>query len=328
MFFSANNRTFAAVMKLFFQHIETLLIRNDYVIVPDFGGFVVQGQSSEIHDNTIVAPLSVVGFNLLLQQSDGLLEIEIARTQGLTYREAAENIERNVLRINSLLAQGKIIEAGRLGTVSRSNDKIIFCPSADFSFLPSNFGLQNIDFHLINANKKSEKSITVTLYHKTLLRYAASIALIISMLFAQPFFDNTTQHASLLSLLKNIEPQFETVKYPQYHQVNDKEKSHPTEISISNKDEATEPAPKIEATESDKNCHIIAGCFATEQAAQKYSSYLKMRGIDNVAVIRSAKLFRVSAGSFPSVKDAKAALKNLKTSSKEFERAWIMQKNI
>ncbi|MDR2824159.1 MAG: hypothetical protein LBB41_03045, partial [Prevotellaceae bacterium] len=210
-------------MKLFFQHIETLLARNDYVIVPHFGGFVAQQQSAEIHENTITPPFVAVGFNPLLRHSDGLLEMEIARAQGFAYRDAIENIAANVHKVNNLLAQNQIIDVGKLGEISQSSDKIIFRPAADFSFLPANLGLQNADFHFINAknnfenkNKKGDKAITVILYPKMMLRYAASIALIFSMLFAQPFLDDKQQQASFLPILKSEKPQFETFKYVPY----------------------------------------------------------------------------------------------------------------
>ncbi|MDR2824612.1 MAG: SPOR domain-containing protein, partial [Prevotellaceae bacterium] len=75
-----------------------------------------------------------------------------------------------------------------------------------------------------------------------------------------------------------------------------------------------------------ENYHIIVGCFNTEKAAQNYFTHLKIKGIDNIYIIASTKLFRVSVGSFPTINEAKNALKNLKSFNQEFENAWVMQK--
>ena len=46
-----------ATMERIARHIETLIRRHDYVIVPDFGGFVIQNQHAVIHAESIEPPL-------------------------------------------------------------------------------------------------------------------------------------------------------------------------------------------------------------------------------------------------------------------------------
>lgn len=84
-------------------YVEKLLVRYDYVIVPDLGGFVVQNQSARILQDRIVPPLLTLGFNPLLKDSDGLLAIAIAQEEGISYQSALEWIRKEV-EINSFSA--------------------------------------------------------------------------------------------------------------------------------------------------------------------------------------------------------------------------------
>jgi nucleoid DNA-binding protein len=303
-------------MKNFFQHIENLLIRNDYVIVPNLGGFVVQQQSSEIQDNTIIPPLAVIGFNPLLQHSDGLLEMEIARTEQIAYRQAVNIINNNILRIKNLLHYGETVAVGKIGEIIQNKETLIFTPASNFQFLPANFNLQKVDFHLINnKNKYGEKPITLTLYPKTILRYAASIALIFGFLGVQPFLDKKPQQASFVNMLNNV-----NAAIPET-----------AEFSVINQDITEEKTENIvvEKQETAKNFHLIVGCFQTYSSAENYANLLKNRGLQiDVEIFSSANLQRVSVGSFATFNEAKNALKNLQNSDKVFENLWIMCKKM
>ena len=86
------------------QYLEKLIARHDYVVVPGLGGFVVQFQSAEIHNNVIFPPCAVISFNPLMQHNDGLLAIEISRTEQISYRIAVELVNKLTLDIKSKLA--------------------------------------------------------------------------------------------------------------------------------------------------------------------------------------------------------------------------------
>ena len=122
------------------RHIETLLRRHDYVVVPDLGGFVVQNQQAVIHDDAIEPPLSRVGFNPLLNVSDGMLTIEISRAEKISFREASHLIEKSVAGLKTALKAQRTVSCGNLGTLSvDTEEKIIFKPSLNAGLLPSNY---------------------------------------------------------------------------------------------------------------------------------------------------------------------------------------------
>lgn len=56
------------------RHIEILLLSNDCVIVPDFGGFMAHHVDARYDeaDGTFLPPLRTLGFNPQLKMNDSL----------------------------------------------------------------------------------------------------------------------------------------------------------------------------------------------------------------------------------------------------------------
>ena len=57
------------------RHIEILLLENDCVIIPDFGGFIAHYQPARYikEENLYLPPVRTIGFNPQLTINDGLL---------------------------------------------------------------------------------------------------------------------------------------------------------------------------------------------------------------------------------------------------------------
>lgn len=57
------------------QHIEALLLENDCVIVPNFGGFVAHYAPATYvkEENLFLPPTRIIGFNSQLKLNDGVL---------------------------------------------------------------------------------------------------------------------------------------------------------------------------------------------------------------------------------------------------------------
>ena len=63
------------------NYLKDLLYRYDCVIVPNFGGFITNNTSAQIHrsTHTFYPPSKQVGFNVNLSYNDGLLANYIAK---------------------------------------------------------------------------------------------------------------------------------------------------------------------------------------------------------------------------------------------------------
>ena len=183
-----------ATMEKLIRHIETLLRRHDYVIVPELGGFVLQRQSSVITDEGIEPPLTVVSYNPLMKTSDGLLAIELSRAEHISFREAVQLITAEVETAKVLLEKNKKLELGKLGFLSiDSGDKVTFRPSANAGFIPSNFGLETLHVAAIQKADEEEKRVIrlVIPSRRKITRYAAAAAVIAGLVFGAPKISET-----------------------------------------------------------------------------------------------------------------------------------------
>ena len=101
-------------------HIERLLLTHDCVILPKFGGFVLQilPATYEEEEHSFRPMRKEVMFNVTLQHTDGLLSESYMQTYGVDYRKAQLMLEEDIEALNVSLEQDKRITLGRIGTFS------------------------------------------------------------------------------------------------------------------------------------------------------------------------------------------------------------------
>ena len=80
-------------MKNLAQHIESLLIQHECVIVPGLGGFVTYRDKASIRNNRLYAPAQRVRFNHLLTYHDGLLAEAYMQDRHIGYTAALEAVK-------------------------------------------------------------------------------------------------------------------------------------------------------------------------------------------------------------------------------------------
>ena len=83
------------------RHIEYLLQRNDCVVVPRLGAFIIR--HTEAHYDSIkrqfMPPTATVIFNPELDHNDGMLAKSIARANSISYDEALQELTKKVAEI-------------------------------------------------------------------------------------------------------------------------------------------------------------------------------------------------------------------------------------
>ena len=130
---------FANVIELE-RHIEILLLDNDCVIVPEFGGFMAQhtnARYSEV-DNTFLPPIRTIGFNPQLKINDSLLAQSYVEAYDISYPEALRRIEQEVEEIRQILSTEGIFELRDIGTLRlNAAGNYEFEPKQAYSHLPS-----------------------------------------------------------------------------------------------------------------------------------------------------------------------------------------------
>ena len=87
------------------QHIETLLLENDCVIVPGFGGFVAHySPATRVkEENIFLPPTRIIGFNPQLKLNDGVLVQSYMSAYDTSFADASRIVEKEVNEFIGLL---------------------------------------------------------------------------------------------------------------------------------------------------------------------------------------------------------------------------------
>ena len=139
------------------KHIEILLLSNDCVIVPDFGGFMAHHVEAKYdkEEGIFLPPQRVIGFNPKLKMNDSLLVQSYIEAYDLRYPEALEKIEDEVNEIRQHLENEGKYEFTNIGTLSLNEE-------GNYIFEPNNAGLLTPDFYGLCAFSMSEISAVQT----------------------------------------------------------------------------------------------------------------------------------------------------------------------
>ena len=139
------------------QYIADLLLKNNCVIIPDFGGFIANYQPAVIDElrQKIYPPTKHVLFNANLVSNDGLLANYVAKQIKTTYADALSKINTDVELWHQDLKAGKRIEIGEIGFLYSENQQIKFEQNKTYNLLLSAYGLSEIQF--ITSLKEDKK---------------------------------------------------------------------------------------------------------------------------------------------------------------------------
>ena len=92
--FQSQIKIFNFVFMQFDTYISDLLYRYECVIIPDFGAFLTNSVSAQIHESThtFYPPKKVISFNEQLKNNDGLLANYIASIEKIPFETASKKV--------------------------------------------------------------------------------------------------------------------------------------------------------------------------------------------------------------------------------------------
>lgn len=132
-------------MKELLQHIKALLIENECVIIPDFGGFITYYSPARHCDekHMFLPPYRTVGFNPLLQMNDGLLIQSYMQEYEISYPVAQKLVETAVNELCDTLNKEGHVYADGLGELSLNVENTLeFRPEKQDITSPALYGWQ------------------------------------------------------------------------------------------------------------------------------------------------------------------------------------------
>lgn len=153
--------------------IEQLILTNDCVIIPEFGGFISNYESAFIdaNKNIIHPPTKQVLFNPRLVKNDGILLTSWMNIKGETYQDSLVQINRAIQIWRKQLELGSRIEIGEIGFLFVQNKVVVFEQNREINLLLSAYGLKAVKYNQSQPSIKQEfedTSNVVTLFNQAI----------------------------------------------------------------------------------------------------------------------------------------------------------------
>lgn len=129
------------------SYIKELLLLNDCVIVPEFGGFVSNYKPAQIKHNRFMPPSKEIAFNPKLQKNDGLLISFISETEEIGYFEAKQKVESFVDESLLKLENYERLTFEGIGQLYYDRmENLLFEPITDENLLIDSLGLESFSY--------------------------------------------------------------------------------------------------------------------------------------------------------------------------------------
>ena len=344
------------------QHIEALLLENDCVIVPNFGGFVAHYAPATYvkEENLFLPPTRIIGFNSQLKLNDGVLVQSYMSAHDTSFADATRMVEKEVNAFVEILYEEGKADLENVGEI-RYNiyGNYEFTPYDHKITTPSLYGLDSFEMRELSALQRKERILVPASLTKekktyeisisrTLLRNAAAMIAVIVMFFAfstpvENTYVEKNNYAQLLpaELFEQIEKQSVAVtpvsvetKHNQKNATGQTKKvtadkartSRPIavkEVKVA-KQETTPAAPAVQPQANHPFHIIVAGGIGLKDA-EAMAEQLKAKGFAEAKALNSDGKVRVSIRSFGNREEATKQLLELRK-NETYKNAWLLAK--
>lgn len=302
------------------RHIEILLLSNDCVIVPDLGGFMAHHVEARYdhEEHVFLPPLRTLGFNPRLKMNDSLLVQSYIEAYDISYPEALRRIQAEVTELKQHLeAEGEysLTDIGTLAINSEGN--ITFEPCEAGILTPQLYGLGTVEIkqRVKREEKKEERKDTdaITIKMSWLRNAVAAAAAIAAFLMLGTPITNsqmstTVQQSAFLPLGSTSAKAEATPSLP----------SPSCDPAV-----ASEQVSGAERSGEPSYCIVMAS-QVSRRNAEDFIARLDKKGFDKAYILES-KFRRVVYGSYPTVDEASAQLRSLRSQSSLFRESWVME---
>ena len=288
------------------QYIKELLLLNDCVIIPEFGGFVANYKPATIENNQFFPPTKEIAFNNKLISNDGLLINYISEAEGIDYFNAKQKLDSFVEETMLNLERNRNIYFDGVGYLHYdSRENLQFEPQLKQNLLVESYGLQNFSYEKLYQRQMPKPAIKVEyrepvpviFQQRKLKKLAIAIPLLIAMALIPMKKNNEYLSKSDMGLWETLIQSSPTA---------------PIQTQEQNLTEKSVNVTTVPDTEQLKY-FIIGGSFKSEENADKYIQQLKEQGYNgqNLGVFKG--LNRVAIKGFSTMDEAQKELNSLLT---------------
>ncbi|WP_010251182.1 HU domain-containing protein [Myroides injenensis] len=303
------------------KYISALLYRYQCVIVPGFGAFLTEIQSSfyDEETKTFFPPHKKLSFNVNIKHNDGLLANHIAKQENISYDEAVSSIKNELNNWNTIIKTIGNISIDGIGDFSANKEgHLVFTPSTNSNFLKTSFGLSSITSQKVARTPiiplKEVKPIKSARRKTTVfVKYAATVA---SILAVGGILLKNSYEAYLDDQSLTIEKNVQTKVNDKIQQATFIIEPTATTIALPVKEQVDTPLPY----------HIIACAFRSAETAKQEAEKLQEKGFKNAVALDRTK-YGMYPVAYSGYKDQAEAQKELRKIHRTLNGdAWILVK--
>jgi flagellar basal body-associated protein FliL len=322
------------------KYIKELLFGNECIILPDFGGFLTQYISADIHPIThkMQPPSRRVAFNAYLKNDDGILINAIIEKEGMLKEEAEKEISAFINEINNKLNSIGIFEIKDVGRFYYNKEnQLEFEPDASINYHEDSFGLPELFFKPIDRNTISMNQIQrpVRPSHRMAsengtdsdksVKKTSPVLIILPIILlllggATAFLYFNQDNKSLASINPFVMLASGEEKKPETKAVTPVADTAvveevPSEVEMANENEITSHTGRY---------FIVAGSFKHKENAEKLRSKFEAQNVSSTIIEPEANsnFYRVAVADFDNKEAALSKLKELKATYGK--KIWVL----
>lgn len=345
------------------QHIEGLLLENDCVIIPGFGGFVAHyAPAMRVEEeNMFLPPTRTIGFNSQLKMNDGILVQSYMAAGDTNFSDATRMVEKDVQALIAGLHEEGKCDLGNVGEIRFTiHHTYEFIPYDNKMTTPYLYGLDSFEMkelrvlsqlphgkpaHTLSGEKKNYEIKINRAYLRNAVAMVAAIAL---FFFMSTPVENTAvennNYAQLLptELFDKIEKQSVALTPVTVQAVlpnaqaaaadRDKKASKPVvrpvavkEVKVAQAVEVEKVVTKVAQVKPESAYHIIVASVGTYRDAEQMTKELKAQGFSGAKALVGDGKVRVSIMSCPTTEEANNQLSKIRANS-VYQNAWVLVK--
>ncbi len=144
------------------KHIEILLLNNDCVIVPGFGGFMAHHVDSvyDEEEKMFLPPSRTLGFNPRLHINDSLLAQSYVEAYDISYPDAVKRIESEVAEMRQTINNQGFYELSDIGVIQTNDEgNLEFEPCSAGILTPELYALTSYEFNALSMLPEKQEII-------------------------------------------------------------------------------------------------------------------------------------------------------------------------
>ncbi|HBL75036.1 MAG: hypothetical protein A2W90_07425 [Bacteroidetes bacterium GWF2_42_66] len=283
------------------SYIKELLLLNDCVVIPDFGGFVSNYKPAQIKHNRFMPPSKEIAFNPKLQKNDGLLINYISEKEGLEYFEAKLKVETFVDESLLKLENYERLTFEDVGQLYYDRmENLLFEPVANQNLLVDSFGLESFSYEKLYEKMmpkpamkiQQPEAVQVIFSNRNVKKVLIGVPLLLALALIPVKNKDIINHSDL-----NIFSQLTEMVAPAQEIVAE---------------QTTVKEPEVAPVINNDKYFLIGGSFRQEENAVIFIEMMKKEGYqpEDLGVFNG--LHRISIQSFSSFQEAKDKLNELR----------------